>query len=179
MEINLEKLRYPIGKFVCPAEITTSVILNWIEIIEEFPSKLKNQVEELSNADLQKTYRPNGWTIAQVINHCADSHMNSFIRFKLALTEDSPTIKPYFEDRWAELPDSNNYPIDDALKILESLHAKWVYLLRSLSEEALNKEFIHPESEERISLKRNIGIYAWHCEHHLAHVVNAKKILES
>ena len=116
MEINLEKLRYPNGKFVCPAKITSEDINNWIEIIEEFPSKLKNQVEELINTDLQRTYRPNGWTIAQVVNHCADSHMNSFIRFKLALTEDSPTIKPYFEDRWAELPDSNNYPTEDALK---------------------------------------------------------------
>lgn len=176
MEINLEKLRYPIGEFVCPAEITTSDINNWIEIIEEFPSKLKNQVEELSNTDLQKTYRPNGWTIAQVVNHCSDSHMNSFIRFKLALTENSPTIKPYFEDRWAELRDSINYPIDNALKILEGLHTKWVFLLRNLSEEELNKEFIHPESGEKISLKRNIGIYAWHCEHHLAHVVSAKKL---
>jgi len=175
MEINLEKLRYPIGKFVCPAEIVSEDINNWIEIIEEFPSKLKNQVEELINTDLQRTYRPNGWTIAQVVNHCADSHMNSFIRFKLALTEDSPKIKPYFEDHWAELVDSKNYPIDDALKILEGLHAKWVYLLRSLSDKELDKEFVHPESGERISLKRNMGIYAWHCNHHLAHVMNAKR----
>lgn len=175
MEINLEKLRYPIGKFVCPTEITTSDIKNWIKIIEEFPSKLKNQVEKLSNTDLQRSYRPNGWTIAQVVNHCADSHMNSFIRFKLALTEDSPIIKPYFEDRWAELPDSNNYLTEDALKILEGLHTKWVFLLRSLSEEEWDKEFIHPESGKTISLKNNLGIYAWHCEHHLAHTVIAKK----
>lgn len=175
MEINLEKLRYPIRKFVCPTEITTSDIKNWIKIIEEFPSKLKNQVEKLSNTDLQRSYRPNGWTIAQVVNHCADSHMNSFIRFKLALTEDSPIIKPYFEDRWAELPDSNNYLTEDALKILEGLHTKWVFLLRSLSEEEWDKEFIHPESGKTISLKTNLGIYAWHCEHHLAHIVIAKK----
>ena len=175
MEINLEKLRYPNGKFVCPAKIVSEDINNWIEIIEEFPSKLKNQVEELSNTDLQRTYRPNGWTIAQVVNHCADSHMNSFIRFKLALTEDSPTIKPYFEDRWAELPDSNNYPTEDALKILEGLHTKWVFLLRSLSEEEWDKEFVHPESGITISLKTNLGIYAWHCEHHLAHIVIAMK----
>lgn len=175
MEINMEKLKYPIGKFLCPTEIKTTDINNWIDVINEFPSKLKNQVDELSDADLQNTYRPNGWTIAQLVNHCADSHMNSFIRFKLALTEDTPTIKPYFEDRWAELTDSNAYPIPDALKILEGLHAKWVFLLRSLSDEDFNKEFIHPESGNRISLKANLGVYAWHCQHHLAHIMNAKK----
>ena len=176
METRLEKLKYPIGKFVCPAKITFQDINNWIEIIEEFPAKLKKEVVGLYELDLQKRYRPEGWTIAQVVHHCVDSHMNSFIRFKLALTEDTPIIKIYYEDRWAELYDSKNYPIDDALKILEGLHAKWVYLLRSLSDEELNKEFIHPESDEKVSLKTNLGIYAWHCQHHLAHIVNAKKL---
>lgn len=130
----------------------------------------------MDQSELQQTYRPNGWTIAQVVNECADSHMNSFVRFKLALTEDIPTIKPYFENLWAELPDSRNYPIEDALKILEGLHTKWVFLLKSLTDDELNKEFIHPDSSDKISLKTNIGIYAWHGEHHLAHIQNVKKM---
>lgn len=100
--------------------------------------------------------------------------MNSLIRFKLALTEDTPIIKPYFEDSWAELSDSKIYNLEDSLKLLEGLHAKWVSLLKSLTVEELNREFIHPESGKRISLKTNLGIYAWHCEHHLAHIRIAK-----
>lgn len=101
--------------------------------------------------------------------------MNSLIRFKLALTEETPTIKPYFENLWAELSDSKRYPIEASLKILEGLHSRWAYLLKNLNESDLEKEFLHPETEEKKTLKINIGIYAWHCEHHLAHVINAKQ----
>lgn len=101
--------------------------------------------------------------------------MNSFIRFKLALTEDTPTIKPYVEDLWAELPDAKNYPINDSLFILAGLHGRWVQLLKNLTAMELEKEFIHPASNERISIKTNIGMYAWHCEHHLAHIIIAKE----
>lgn len=128
----------------------------------------------MSETELEKQYRPGGWTIRQVVNHCADSHMNSLIRFKLALTEEIPMIKPYFENLWAELSDSRQISIDSSLKILEGLHVRWVNLLRSLKENDLDKEFFHPESKEKISLKHNIGIYAWHCEHHLADIKNAK-----
>ena len=176
METNIEQLKYPIGKFIQPSVITAVEINNWIDIIREFPSRLRKEVESLNVEDLQKTYRPNGWTIAQVVHHLADSHINSFIRFKLALTEEKPTIKPYYENLWAELPDSKDYPIADSLKLLEGLHGRWVYLLRNLSIEEWDKEFIHPESGKTISLKTNLGIYAWHCEHHLAHIVNAKKL---
>jgi hypothetical protein len=174
MEKDLDKLKYPIGKFQQPENVEKKQIENWIKIIEEFPEKLTAEVRDLEVADLQKQYRPDGWTIMQVVNHCADSHMNSVMRFKLALTEDTPTIKPYHENLWAELSDSKGFPIESALNILEGLHERWVHLLKGLSDQDLERQFIHPESNALISIKTNIGIYAWHCEHHLAHVKNAK-----
>ncbi len=174
MENNLEKLKYPIGKFQQPEEISIHHLESWIKIIEEFPGRLSEEVKNLSDTDLEKKYRPNGWTIKQVVNHCADSHMNSLIRFKLALTEDTPTIKPYHENLWAELPDSRAFSIQSALKLLAGLHERWVYLLNNLSDPELERPFRHPEAKELITLKTNIGIYAWHCDHHLAHVRNAK-----
>lgn len=172
---DIEKLKYPIGKFEMPEIIDKNIINKWIHKIEEFPEKIKFETESLSGKELEKQYRPNGWTIRQVVHHCADSHMNSLIRFKLALTENIPTIKPYSENLWAELSDTKKYPIESALKLLEGLHEKWVYLLKNLNDSELEKEFLHPENEEKITLKTNIGIYAWHCEHHLAHIINAKK----
>lgn len=174
MHPNIEHLKFPIGKFQKPEFIPQEIIQNWIKIIEEFPQKLKEETQHLSETELEKQYRPDGWTIRQVVNHCADSHMNSLIRFKLALTEDTPTIKPYFENLWAELSDSKQISIESSLKILEGLHARWVNLLRSLDENDLDKEFFHPESKVKTSLKNTVGIYAWHCEHHLAHIKNAK-----
>ena len=174
MEQNLDQLKYPIGKFQQPLHIDKQQIDHWISIIEAFPKKINEEVINLREQDLEKQYRPGGWTIRQVLNHCADSHMNSMIRFKLALTEDTPTIKPYHEDRWAELSDSKDIPVESALKMLEGLHERWVHLLKGLSESNLERQFIHPDNDALISLKTNIGIYAWHCEHHLAHVRNAK-----
>ncbi len=175
MKKDIEILRYPIGKFQQPEQIGKEQLDNWIKIIDEFPKILKNEVENITEKELAKPYRPNCWTITQVVNHCADSHMNSFIRFKLALTEETPTIKPYIENLWAELSDSQNYPIENSIKILEGLHGRWTSLMKSLSEKELDKYFIHPENNEKISLKTIIGIYAWHCEHHLAHIKNAKQ----
>jgi hypothetical protein len=170
---NNNKLKYPIGKFQKPTLIDKSDIQNWISIIEDFPKNLIIEINNLEEIDFEKQYRPNGWTIRQIINHCADSHMNSLIRFKLALTEQIPVIKPYSEDLWAELPDTKVIPVKSSLRILEGLHERWVYLLNSLSNEDLERQFEHPETGELISLKMNIGIYAWHCEHHLAHIKNA------
>jgi uncharacterized damage-inducible protein DinB len=175
MELDIDSLKYPISTFQKPADIDKLQIEDWMRSIAEFPQKLSQEVTGLSEKDLEKQYRPDGWTIKQVVNHCADSHMNSFIRFKLALTEDVPTIKPYYEDRWAELPDSKDFPIESSLQLLKGLHERWVYLLRNLSAEDLERQFKHPETNELISLKTNIGIYAWHGEHHLAHVKNAKR----
>ena len=174
MENGIDKQRYPIGRFQKPNIIGQQHIQQWIKTIKEFPGKLNDEVSHLTEQDLEKQYRRNGWTIRQVVNHCADSHMNSFIRFKLALTEDEPTIKPYHEDLWAELPDTKIYSIASSLKILEGLHDRWVFMVEGLSEEDLQRKFKHPETNDLISLSANIGLYAWHCDHHLAHVKNAK-----
>jgi hypothetical protein len=170
-----EQLRYPIGQFIKPDQITKDIISIWIHDIASFPERLRIEVDGLSDEQLDTPYRPEGWTIRQVIHHCADSHMNSFIRFKLALTEDHPTIKPYFEDRWADLPDSKQITVDSSLKILEGLHERWVVLLNSLTEIDLSRTFYHPENRQAIRLDENIGIYAWHCNHHLAHIMEANR----
>ena len=128
---------------------------------------------DLSTEALQWTYRPKGWTIKQVVHHCSDSHMNSIIRFKLALTEDSPTIRPYYEDRWANLIDGNDDNLEDTLVLLKGLHAKLGKLLRHISDVDMSREFIHPEHGKRFRLDETIGIYAWHCMHHLAHIKQA------
>ncbi len=171
--MNFEQLKYPAGKFVNPESITQEIIDSAISEIENFPNHLKTEIENLNEKDFDLKYRPDGWTISQVVHHCADSHLNSYMRFKLALTENVPTIKPYEESLWAELPDNNLSPLV-SLQLLEALHTRWVYLLKTLSEEELNKEFIHPEQSEKISLRENILIYGWHCRHHLAHIRLAK-----
>lgn len=165
-----EQLKYPIGKVNIPEEITEPYIESWIDIIEKHPSKLEKLVVNLSDRQLDTPYRPEGWTVRQVIHHLGDSHVNSYIRFKWTLTEYKPTIKAYYEDRWAMLSDTRNAPIELGLNFLSSLHAKWVYLLKSLTDEDLNKKFIHPETNQEVSLAKNIGIYAWHCEHHYQHI---------
>ena len=174
MQHELEKLRYPIGRFAVPDHINKQLLIDWIKTIADFPTRLKSEVIDLPDSALEKRYRPDGWTIRQVVHHCADSHMNSFVRFKLALTEDDPTIKLYEENRWAELPDAKYIPIESSISLLEGLHQRWEILLKSLSDEQLERAFIHPVTKRYISLKINIGLYAWHCNHHLMHIVNAK-----
>ena len=167
--MNLDELKYPVGKFIKPESITKEIIDSAISEIENFPSLVKTEIQSLTEEDLQLRYRPEGWTIAQVVHHCADSHI------KLALTEDVPMIKPYEESHWAELADNQLSPFV-SLQLVEALHTRWVYLLKTLSEEDLNKKFIHPEQSERISLRENILIYGWHCQHHLAHIRQAKEL---
>lgn len=167
---SIEQLKFPIGQFIKPEEIEPQHITDWIRDITLFPVQLKELVEQLTSKQLHYKYRPDGWTIKQVVHHCADSHMNSFIRFKLTLTEETPTIKPYFEDKWAELPDTLSSPIEDSIKILEGLHSRWVTLLKSFTLHDWTKEFIHPEHGKKVSIGENIGIYAWHCNHHMAHI---------
>ena len=170
-----DNLKYPVGKFQLPGEITPELLKEYIKILEEFPKKLAREVDYLSEKQLATPYRPGGWTVRQLVNHLADSHLNSFIRYKLALTEKEPTIKPYNQSLWAELADSSDIDINPALKLLSGLHARWTFLLGSLSSKQLGKSFIHPESGKKISLKINTAIYAWHCEHHLAHITALKE----
>ena len=168
--MNLDKLRFPIGPAIIPTKIQPEDLKKWILIIEEFPLKLSQLTAHLSDTQLDTPYRKKGWTIRQVVHHCFDSHQNSYTRFKWTLTEDSPIIKSYFEAGWADLFDSKVAPIALSLDALKALHAKWVYLLKGLSSVALEKYFIHPENNQRVSLQENIGIYAWHCQHHFAHI---------
>ena len=170
---KLELLRYPIGKFTKPITISENQLQKWISEIEIFPSKLKVATENLSISDLQLEYRPNGWNIKQVVHHCADSHMNSFIRFKLALTEENPTIKPYEEQLWAEMKDGFDDDISPSISILQGVHNRWILLLKSLNYSQFNRTFYHPESKQNISLSEATGIYAWHCNHHFAHIQQA------
>lgn len=173
--MTIEQLKYPIGTFQIPEVITSQHIQDWIQIIADFPKMIADEVLALSAKELTYRYRPEGWNIQQVVNHCIDSHMNSVIRFKLALTEDNPTIRPYQEDQWALLSDTLTYPIEESVQLLNGIHARWVYLLSQMNEKQFLKTFVHPDGNEIVSLKENLCIYAWHCQHHLQHIKNARK----
>ena len=173
--MTLEHLKYPIGKFDKPTEITKDILKKWISDISTFHKRLLIEVTNLTDEQLDTPYRPDGWTIRQVIHHCADSHMNSLTRLKLALTEDQPTIKPYFEERWAELIDTKSMPIQPSLKMIEGIHERWTVLLNNLTDEQYGRIFIHPEHGKTYRVDENIGVYAWHCNHHLAHITETKK----
>ena len=170
--MNVQQLKYPIGKYVPTKNPDGHQIAEWIADIEEFPSKVEKLTRQTTVDALNWKYRPDGWSVKQVIHHCADSHMNSLMRFKLALTEENPAIKPYMEDRWANLADSLSDDITDSLMLLKSLHKKWTMLLRNLSKEQLRREFVHPEQGKKYNLIKAIEMYAWHCNHHLEHIRN-------
>lgn len=169
--------RYPIGKYEHVDVISSSQKEVWISEIEELPTILKEAVKGLTEEQLDLEYREGGWTLRQVVHHLADSHMNSLIRFKLALTEDEPTIKPYFEDRWAKLEDSVNTDINLSLMLLDALHKKWVILLRSMTESDYKRQFYHPGSQIMIRLDNALGMYAWHGKHHVAHITTLRNLI--
>nr|WP_315221521.1 putative metal-dependent hydrolase [uncultured Flavobacterium sp.] len=173
--IDLEKLKYPIGKFLAPTEYTSEYLSNKIQEIESFSERLKSETIHLTNEQLDTPYRPEGWTIRQVIHHCAESHMNCYIRIKWALTENNPVIKAYDENLWSQLPDSLQMPIKHTLSLLEGLHFRLAYIMKNLSEDDLEKRFIHPENNSEYRIKQIIGTYAWHSNHHLAHITTLKK----
>jgi uncharacterized damage-inducible protein DinB len=162
-------LRFPIGKFHFEGSPTDKQKEEALHNIAETPANLRKAVHGLSDTQLDTPYRPGGWTVRQVVHHVPDSHLNSYIRFKLALTEDDPTIKTYAEDRWAELADSKSTPIEISLTMLDSLHDRWVRLLRSLRAEDWKRTFRHPELGP-MPLERNLALYAWHGRHHVAHI---------
>lgn len=172
----LYQLQYPIGKFEVPTFISKNKIEDWISILEHFPNRLEHLVKNLSDKQLDTPYRLGGWTVRQVVHHLSDSHHHSYTRFKWALTEENPVIKAYDEGDWAELYDSKTGPIEMSLQHLKAIHFKLVYLLKSLSEEDLNRSFIHPETNKEVILKHNIGLYAWHSNHHYAHIENLLKV---
>ena len=160
--------RFPIGEFTRPEAVTEEHRREWIGAIERLPRDLRAAVDGLTDEQLDTRYRPGGWTLRQVVHHLPESHMNCYVRFKWALTEDEPRIKDYREERWAELAD-RAAPIGLSLDLLEALHARWVALLQSLGPSEWKRAFVHPESGRK-ELEVNLGIYAWHGRHHLAHV---------
>jgi DinB superfamily len=166
--------RYPIGKFHYDGPPNEEQKQEFLDDIARTPVNLRAAVNDLSEAQLDTPYRPGGWTVRQLVHHVPDSHLNSYMRFKLALTEDEPTIKPYAEDRWAELADTKATPIEVSLTLLDSLHDRWVRLLRSLEPEDWKRTFRHPELG-LVSLEKNLAIYAWHGKHHVAHITELRK----
>lgn len=161
---------YPIGVYNPPKNIDTSLIEEWIQDIASFPERIETLTKDLDSTELSKSYREGGWTIKQIVHHCADSHINSYIRFRKALTEDTPVISPYDQDLWSEIEDANEDNLSYSLMIIEGIHYRWVHLLRGLDSSQLQRTFIHPEHNETFTVEYNIGSYAWHCNQHLAHI---------
>jgi uncharacterized damage-inducible protein DinB len=166
--------RFPIGKFHYDGPSSEDQKQTFLADIASAPANLRAAVKGLSATQLDTPYREGGWTVRQVVHHVPDSHMNSYMRFKLALTEDEPTIKPYAEDRWAELADSKDTPIEVSLTMLDSLHDRWVRLLRSLGPEDWKRTFRHPELGA-MTLEKTLALYAWHGKHHVAHVTELRR----
>jgi uncharacterized damage-inducible protein DinB len=166
-------LRYPVGKFSYAEPLHDEQKRKFVDDLVQAPANLRAAVEGLSEAQLDSPYRPEGWTVRQVVHHVPDSHANAYIRFKLALTEDEPTIKTYAEDRWAELPDSKA-PIAVSLGLLDSLHDRWLRLLRSFTDEQWKRTFRHPEHGP-MTLEKTLALYAWHGRHHVAHITELRK----
>jgi len=167
-------LRYPVGKFKLDGDITEAGRRDLIESIARAPAKLRAAVEGLSPEQLDTPYRPDGWTVRQVVHHLPDSHLNAYIRFRLALTEDEPAIKTYEQERWAELEDARTAPVDLSLALLESLHRRWVLLLRALPPAAFARTFRHPELGV-VTLDQQLRMYEWHGRHHVAHITSLKQ----
>ena len=175
---DLETLRYPVGKFErLAAPLGHAGRQTHLKTIEDTPSRLRSLVGGLSDAQLERTYRSGGWTIRQVIHHVPDSHMNAYVRMKLAATEDCPTIRTYEEQLWAELPEARSGPVKMSLDLLDALHVRWIAFLRSLTDEQFTRPFNHKEWG-RVTIEEAVALYSWHCRHHTAHVESALNLLE-
>lgn len=167
-------IRYPIGRFEMDGELTDEKRRQCIQEIAEMPARLRAAVRGLTDEQIDTPYRDGGWTARQIVHHLADSHLNSYVRFKLAMTEESPGIKPYFEDRWAELADARSAPVEVSLTLLEALHQRWVLFLNSLALEDYSRTLNHPE-QGIVKLGKNLCMYAWHGKHHVAHIVSLRE----
>lgn len=171
----LETLKYPIGRFKFPQPYDEVNIDSHVAVIKTLPIRLGEAVKELSEQQLDTPYRDGGWTIRQVVHHLADSHINSYCRFKLAMSENNPEIKTYREELWAEFADGKSGPVNLSLNLLEAVHARWIIFLNSISKDDYNKAFFHPEHKRSVSLLHALTLYSWHCNHHLAHITELKK----
>lgn len=168
-------LRFPIGHFEHEGPISAEQRLNWISDIAHLPTGLAAALDGLNAEQLDTPYRPEGWTVRQVTHHIADSHLNSFTRFKLALTEAQPAIKPYAEERWALLADTMQAPVEQSLTLIAALHERWVYLLHTLSDDEYARTYFHPESLQVFRLDFVLGTYSWHGRHHVAHITSLRE----
>ena len=166
--------RYPVGKFSFAEPLSDQQKASFLDDVEQTPARLKAAVQGLTQQQLDTPYRDGGWTVRQVVHHVPDSHMNSYIRFKLALTEEEPTIRTYFEERWAELPEAKSAPIELSLTLLESLHKRWNLMLRAITPAQWKRTLRHPEMGT-MSLEKALAMYAWHGRHHVAHVTELRK----
>ena len=166
--------RYPIGTFAFDGDVSEAARAARIAELEAAPRLLRTALGGLTQEQLDTPYRPGGWTLRQVAHHVPDSHMNAYVRFKLALTERAPTIKPYDEAKWAELPDTRETPVEVSLALLDCLHRRWVTLLRALDPADFSRTFVHPEQSRAMTLDMALALYAWHGKHHVAHVKGAR-----
>lgn len=173
-ENEMEELRYPIGQFIFPQSADAQDQSRWLDEIAACPDGMRVAIKGLDDAQLDTPYRPQGWTVRQVVHHVADSHMNSYIRFKLALTEDRPTIRGYDEGAWAQLQEARGGDPEVSLALLESLHRRWVLSLRAIDDDGWNRTFVHPEIGE-VRLIGNLAYYAWHGKHHIAHIAQLRE----
>lgn len=167
-------LRYPTGRFQRPERTTDAQRAQAIATIEATPRKFRDAVRGLSDAQLDTPYRPDGWTVRQLVHHVPDSHMNAYIRFKLALTEHEPTIKPYAEALWAQLPDSRTTPVETSLTALDATHERWMHVLRAMQPADFSRTLMHPENGV-MTLDQLLAMYAWHGPHHTAHITELRK----
>jgi hypothetical protein len=175
MEIPMEKLMYPTGRFSAADSYDESKLSTWIRSIKTVPLLFDRCIENLDEAQLQVPYRPQGWNVAQVIHHVADSHMNAYIRLKLALTEDKPTISPYNEKLWAELPDVTMVPLNMSVTLIHALHARWSTLLENLTEADWKRSYYHPESKEYVQVWQMTQHYSWHGPHHAQQIISLRR----
>ena len=174
----MDDLRYPIGRFTYAGSLTEDDREACIERIAAAPSRLRLAVKGLTDRQLDTAYRPGGWTVRQVAHHVPDSHLNAYVRFRLALTEPNPTIRPYDEAQWAELPDARSAPVDISLTLLDALHVRWTLLLRQLGTNDWARTYFHPEQRRTVVLDEVLGMYAWHGEHHAAHITRLRERME-
>lgn len=173
--VNMEQLQYPIGKFKHPEKLDSDARSALIKNIEELPQKMADAVKGLNEEQLNTPYRPKGWTVRQVVHHVADSHINSYVRFKWAMTEDEPFIKAYDEKSWAQQPDAMEGNINLSLDLLKSLHARWAYFLNNMTEKDFSRQLQHPEWTRKLSLNMMCALYSWHSLHHTAHITELRK----
>jgi len=172
---EIQQLKYPIGNFKAPETYSMSENRKRIEIIRNLPDAMSKSIGSLNTAQLDTPYRPEGWTIRQLVHHVADSHINAFTRFKLGLTETNPTIRPYDQSAWCEMSDAKNLEPAVSMKIIEGIHGRWAHVLENMSDSDFNREIFHPEMNKSLHLGTMLALYSWHSSHHLAHINKLKE----